>query len=180
MTECLGTQDDGLSNQLSCCKDHGVQEYLYKLVVSSSSGHTRSIKICFYTTTITRRDLSGYSGITAKPPDAQMVSSPDIHFPVLVIAKYELMLKDTSISMTSEKTNMESLKSRKSKRFIGRGGRNYVYNSGSLLLCSLLYQKRLKVIRYLLYPCTCPYPSQSLGTVSVSEWAEFNAKTDTI
>ena len=77
----------------------------HKLVITSSSGHTRSNKdLLFQDNNHEEADtLLIYQAVLASlrnPSDAQMVFfSPDTDVLVLCIANYDLMLKNTSISM---------------------------------------------------------------------------------
>ena len=79
----------------------------HKMVITSSSGHTRSNKdLLFQDNNHEEADtLLIYQAVLASqrnPSDAQMVFfSPDTDVLVLVIANYDLMLKNTSISMAS-------------------------------------------------------------------------------
>lgn len=87
----------------------------HKLVITSSSGHTRSNKdLLFQDNNHEEADtLLIFHAVLASlrnPPDAQMVFfSPDTDVLVLVIANYELMLKNTSISMASGVIEIEPI-----------------------------------------------------------------------
>ena len=79
----------------------------HKLVITSSSGHTRSNKdLLFQYNNHEEADtLLIHQAVLASqrnPTNAQLVFfSPDTDVLVLVIANYDLMLKNTSISMVS-------------------------------------------------------------------------------
>lgn len=87
----------------------------HKLVITSSSGHTKSNKdLLFQDNNHEEADtLLIYQAVLASqrnPLDAQMVLfSPDTDVLVLVIANYELMLKNTSISMVSGVMRIEPI-----------------------------------------------------------------------
>lgn len=87
----------------------------HKLVITSSSGHTRSNKgLLFQENNHEEADtLLIYQAVLASqrnPSDAQMVFfSPDTDVLVLVIANYEHMLKNTSISMASGVMEIEPI-----------------------------------------------------------------------
>ncbi|CAL8379834.1 unnamed protein product [Arctogadus glacialis] len=86
-----------------------------KLIITSSSGHTRSNKdLVFQDNNHEEADtLFIYQAVLASqrnPPDAKMVFfSPDTDVLVLVIANYDLMLKNTSISMASGVMGIEPI-----------------------------------------------------------------------
>ncbi len=87
-----------------------------KLVITCSSGHTRSNKdLVFDDNNHEEADtLLIYQAVLASqrnPPDARMVFfSPDTDVLVLVIANYDLMLKNTAISMVSGVMEIEPIR----------------------------------------------------------------------
>ena len=87
----------------------------HKLVITSSSGHTRSNRdLLFQDNNHEEADtLLIYQAVLASqrnPPDAQMVFfSPDTHVLVFVIANYDLMLQNTSISMVSRVLQIQQI-----------------------------------------------------------------------
>lgn len=87
----------------------------HKLVIASSAGYTKSNKdLLFQDNNHEEADtLLIYQAVLASqrnPPDAQMVFfSPDTDVLVLVIANYDLMLKNTSISMASGVVEIEPI-----------------------------------------------------------------------
>ena len=86
-----------------------------KLVITSSSGRTRSNKdLCFQDNNHEEAGtLLIYQAVLAlqrNPPDAQIdFFSPDTDVLVLVIANYDFMLKNTSISMASRVMGIEPI-----------------------------------------------------------------------
>jgi len=87
----------------------------HKLVITSSSGHIKSNRdLLFQDNNHEEADtLLIYQAVLASqrnPPDAQMVFfSPDTHVLVFVIANYDLMLQNTSISMVSRVLQIQQI-----------------------------------------------------------------------